>query len=468
MPRGANEGSTTREKGKWSKGGYSKHAAQRRLLGRHLEEEEDRAQARADVVEQRDEERREEEEAREVQSIVDRGKSAVDPKVTNAPVAPALVREGRTSLGKRKMPSVLMGTQLEMSTTRVQEGLQSDGDSYEDYVTKLNERHKMDRESEDYNKDFIRRAQVSMHVKDIAARIQKAARSPVSAPLVLNSKLVRMTALAEIAKSKEQIDQELRNKVLDRERLLKERIGDNSTLRYSFLTTPIQSLWSKSKFIIILLVMLLVMSFVFGARLLFAESASVQPGTEVWWINLVVLLLRNTVVQLEAAVILILACVLMLGLSLFASLSEKEEVTYVIDPAVVRIKEDLRTDSISLQNLKHEDPLVAPARVVREKFYSLGSVKFWSEKKEIQMEGGVSRELFAQIATSRNIGPGLEKDAVRMRLQQSANNFNTVNFNRYDTLRKSTIVQNTILAVYGKYIHDEMGRENIPFRDIQQ
>lgn len=127
-------------------------------------------------------------------------------------------------------------------------------------------------------------------------------------------------------------------------------------------------------------------------------------------------------------------------------------------------EKDLRPDAITLQDIKHEDPLIAPAKYIKMTSFKLGSKRFWSSSEETIMTGGVSKELFSQITTSRNIGPGLKKDAVCMRLQQHANNFNTINLNRYDALKKHTTVQNTILFAYGKYMSDnEETFKKVPF-----
>lgn len=153
----------------------------------------------------------------------------------------------------------------------------------------------------------------------------------------------------------------------------------------------------------------------------------------------------------------------------YATKSQETKHTYTVHNAEKqedhRDDTDLRPDSITLQAIKHNHPVLAKAIYKKERYFRLGGKKFWRRTiEETEMEGGISKELFSQITTSRNIGPGLRDDAVSMRLQQQANNINTINFNRYDKLERKNVVENTILFSFGYYKHNmEKTYDKVPF-----
>lgn len=129
---------------------------------------------------------------------------------------------------------------------------------------------------------------------------------------------------------------------------------------------------------------------------------------------------------------------------------------FVDDKVLLQPSTDLRADLISMQKIKHSDPLIVGCVHEKEYSFKFKLTKDWSpcfvvHRKTEVLHGGVSLELLSQIAISRNLSIMDSEDAVIKRTIYHSDKINTININRYDALNGDSIVQNTALLAYGLY-----------------
>lgn len=135
---------------------------------------------------------------------------------------------------------------------------------------------------------------------------------------------------------------------------------------------------------------------------------------------------------------------------------------------------DLRADMLSITDMLHKDPLISSARhTITISFVLAVPATLITNRVEIlrikvktiekDMRGGVSHELLSQIAVSRNIKWGTAPDVALQRLTILADKMTTVNLNRYQTIQKQHIVQNTVFAAYAMFLDQEYECRQRPF-----
>lgn len=138
---------------------------------------------------------------------------------------------------------------------------------------------------------------------------------------------------------------------------------------------------------------------------------------------------------------------------------------------VIRARDmfDLRADAISMQSLKHQDPLIGVATITIQRSVVLQlpstlmtnkleflRILFWQQEKS--MQGGVSHELVSQLTTSRNMNLRSDENISYTRFQVMADKMNTVNLSRYGTLYHEYVVANSVQTAF--YLTLEMQQKH--------
>jgi hypothetical protein len=117
---------------------------------------------------------------------------------------------------------------------------------------------------------------------------------------------------------------------------------------------------------------------------------------------------------------------------------------------------DFRADTLSLGKLKHEDALYCDARYQ-------SNISWWT-LSDITMV--VSLEMFSQITTAANVRLNMGEGDVYKRLRTCAESTQSVNINRYWTLKGRSIVQDTILLAYGYFMQRNSQCSDFPFPEL--
>jgi len=127
---------------------------------------------------------------------------------------------------------------------------------------------------------------------------------------------------------------------------------------------------------------------------------------------------------------------------LFASLTQKK---FKFSRIILSPDDDLRADTIALQELKHSGCIAEVTFQQRDRWMLL----FWKTTHSTTLT--VSIELLSQIVVARNLSLNSTDEIVWERINHMANSFSTVNLNRYEGVVGNHVVQDTVLVAFAHW-----------------